>query len=392
VESAFLKHITDDPDDMVPRLVFADWLHDQHSPDLNERGEFIHLQHALSNSKVRPEDRKRLLARQKDLLTRHQGRWEESFRGLVKNCEYHNGFAERVTISVEQLFDGFADLVERTPVVRVKLSGLAPDTVPVIAELAALNQLRELDLDRRQIAPQVLRDFLSSPHLTRLRYLNLARTGVGDEGVRALLASDVFCRLRYLNLSHTGISVSGVRALVNAICNRTTDLQMLVLRGSPRVQPGAFPPLPDGLPFRLCQSLQSQLGLGVAPPQDLLTQLHASRATLTKDGRQLVDWLHTNGHAEVPRAVKLLPLPGPLRAAFTLVCERRALWRANQLGAVPLALPLEGDERTDLAATLRLLIGMAPTPAKETRALVECLLDLYLRHERGELPADGKTR
>jgi hypothetical protein len=29
---------------------------------------------------------------------------------------------------------------------------------------------------------------------------------------------------------------------------------------------------------------------------------------------------------------------------------------------------------------------------REGRALAECLLDLYRRHERGELPEDGRTR
>jgi uncharacterized protein (TIGR02996 family) len=412
VETAFLKRITDEPDDVVARLVFADWLREQDDPVLNERGEFIHLQHALAEGNVAPEDRPKLVSRQKELLERHRERWEESFRGLVGNCEYRTGFAERMTLRAEQFVDNFGELVERTPVVRVRLSGLTPDTVSFVTAVEALTRLRELDLSGTWVTAEVLGEFLASPRLTRLRSLNLARTHTGDEGVRALVASNVFRRLRYLNLSDTNLTTSGVHALVNAIYNRTPALQMLVLRGAPRLQPGAFPPVPPGLPFRLRQSLQAQIGLDQAPPQGLLARLHASRATLSGELRRWVEWLHTHGQVELPRAVKALPLPEPLRAVFTLVCHRRVVWRAKRLGSDLTALPLRerrvawkaqelgadshGLSATpgtaeDLAETVRILIGMIE-PEKEARALVGCLLDLYLRHERGELPADGKTR
>jgi len=393
VEPAFLKRITDEPDDVVARLVFADWLREQDDPALNERGEFIHLQHTLTEGNVLREGLPMLVSRQKELLERHRERWEQSFRGLVKNCEYRIGFAERVTLSAEQLVDGFSELVERTPVVRVRLTGLTPDTVSFVAAVETLGRLRELDLNRLQhVSPEVLRELLASPHLGQLRSLNLARTGVGDEGVHVLVASNVFRRLRYLNLSHAGVSVSGVHALVNAIYNRTLALQMLVLCGAPRIQPGAFLPVSHGLSFRLRQSLQSQLGLELAPPQDLLEQLHANRATLSSELRWWVEWLRTHRVGELPHAMKVLPLPDPLRQVFALVCQRRIVWRAKRLGTDPPALPLEADGLTDdLPETVRILMQMADD-GNEAQRLRDCLLDLYLRYEHGELPADGKTR
>jgi hypothetical protein len=45
----------------------------------------------------------------------------------------------------------------------------------------------------------------------------------------------------------------------------------------------------------------------------------------------------------------------------------------------------------DLAGAVSLLMRMTD-PAKESAALTDCLLDLFLRHQRGELPADGRTR
>jgi len=392
LETAFLKHITDDPDDVVARLVFADWLCEQDDPGLNERGEFIRLQYALAEKHVSEDDRVRLIRRQKELLARYRERWEEPFRGLVRNCDYRGGFAERVTLTAEQLVDGFPELVERTPVVRVRLVGLTSDTVSVIAAETSLARLRELDLTSARIAPHVFREFIASPHLGRLRALNLARTGVGDEGVRALVASTVFRRLQYLNLSDAGITATGVHAMVNAIYNRSSSLQILVLRGAPRVQSGSFPPLPPGLSSRLRQSLQAQIGLDPSVPRDFLAHLHASRETLSVELRRWVEWVRAHGCAGIPLAVKLLPLPAHVRRVFAMVCQRRIVWRATRLKTVLPAIPLMADGHSvDLPEMLRILIGMAQW-GNEARALVECLLDLYLRYERGELQSDGKTR
>lgn len=413
METAFLKHITDEPDDVVARLVFADWLREQDDPVLNERGEFIHLQHTLAEGNVRLEERKSLVGRQKELLARHREQWEESFRGLVRNCEYRIGFAERVTLSAEQLVDDFAKLAERTPVVRVRLTGLTPDTVSVVASVEELARLRELDLNQQQqVSPQVLRELLASPYLGRLRSLNLSRTSVGDEGVRTLVASPVFRQLQYLNLSRTNMSISGVHALVNAIYTRAPVLQMLVLRGASQLQPGTFPPVPPGLPFPLRQSLQSQIGLDLAPPEHLLARLHATRETLSNDFRRLVEWLHTHGTREIRRAVKTIPLPDAVREAFMQVCRRRIMWAAKRLKGDPTTFHVHERhvvlmaQQVETAGALSFKPNSLPddlaeavgllTPLvirhNETGSLANCLLDLYIRHERGDLRPDGKTR
>jgi uncharacterized protein (TIGR02996 family) len=396
VETAFLKHITDEPDDVVSRLVFADWLCEQDDLAPRERGEFIRVQHALAGKKVPPEDRTKLIARQKALLEHYREGWEEPFRGLVGHCAYRGGFAERVSLSVEQFVDHFAKLVELTPVVRVHLSGLNADTVGVVAATESLARVRELDLSGTRATADTLREFLASPHLGRLRALNLSRTSTGDEGVRALVASPVFRRLRYLNLSNAGVSTPGVHTLVNAIYNRTPALEYLVLRGAPRIPPGTFPPVPPGLPLRLRQSLQAQLGLELGVTQNLLEQLFATRETLSPGLQQWVDWLHARKPGDFRRAVKELPLPEPLRRVFTMVCQRRVVWRANRLRLTP----PEDSNSEDLSRLLKLLFEMSLIDNTETMGdlrremafPITCLLDLYLRHDRGDLPADGRTR
>jgi hypothetical protein len=188
---------------------------------------------------------------------------------------------------------------------------------------------------------------------------------------------------------------------VNVIYNRTPALQVLVLRGAPRLQPGTFPPVPHGLPFSLRQSLQSQIGLDLAPREDLLTQLHATRETLSSDFRRLVEWLHTHGIGQIGLAVKTIPLPDSVREAFTQVLRRRLAWLAKRLGTIPStvpldAVPLDAEGHLDLTATMRILsvnAQLLDSPKyNETVSMANCLLDLYVRYDRGDLPPDGKTR
>jgi len=395
----------------VSRLVFADWLSEQDDPALNERSAFIRLQHRLTQKNVPVAERTRLQARERELLERHRDRWEESFRGLVSNCEYRNGFAERVTLSVDELVHGLADLVHCTPVVRVRLRDLNASTVAAAARVRALASVRELDLNRAPLAPEVFRTLMGSPYLTRLRSLQLARTGLGDESVRALVASNAFCRLEYLNLSYTNVTVAGLIALVRAIHNRvtsgtrlfpsgdrfvplvgvirnrTTALRMIGLRGAPRLPTGSVPPLPETVPIRLRQALEAQIGLEVARRADLLARLHAERAGLSANFRLWVERLRAKGPRDLPHAVTALGLPDPLRRAFVQVCQRRVVWRANRMGFVP---PDEDSSSEDLPRLLRFLLEMADE--RDDRSLVDCFLDLYMRHERGDLPEDGRTR
>jgi uncharacterized protein (TIGR02996 family) len=63
VEQAFLRHIVEEPEDLVARRAYADWLSEQPGVEAQERGEFIALQCELAG-KVRHGGRRRLEQRQ----------------------------------------------------------------------------------------------------------------------------------------------------------------------------------------------------------------------------------------------------------------------------------------------------------------------------------------
>jgi uncharacterized protein (TIGR02996 family) len=393
MESAFLRAITDDPDDLVSRRVFADWLSEQPDAASREWAEFMQLQFTLAADQVQAEERQRLVTRQRELLERHRQAWEEPFKGLVRSCEYRNGFAERVTLDGEHFIAGFADLIQRTPVVRVRLHGLTLATAADVAAAPALAHVRELDLQHEWITAPVLGVLLRSPHLTRLRYLNLSRNELRDEGIQTLIASSVFGQLRYLNLSHVGLTFAGVRSLVNSLAARSQlALQWLTLRGAPSERtPGDYPPLPSTLPLRLRQSVQGVLGQRSPAPR-VIEELYPARATLPEDLRRWVEWLYGEKRQYLAQGLKLRPLPAEVHRALAAVCMRRAVWRADRTKAPLPAFPVDVETSAEALATAVNLLTRMADAKKEEAALADCLLDLYLRHQRGELPADGRTR
>src|SRR4051794_19420115 len=86
-DDAFLRAIIDNPDDDLPRLVYADWLDEHGDPD---RAEFIRVQCELV--RIRDEEvapvRGRLRRRQEELLERNEERWLAPFVGMVQEPRF----------------------------------------------------------------------------------------------------------------------------------------------------------------------------------------------------------------------------------------------------------------------------------------------------------------
>src|SRR4051812_32708846 len=92
---AFLQAILDDPDDDVPRLVYADWLDDQGEHD---RAEFIRTQLELARL---PEDGDRtaeLRAREETLLEFNRANWAAPLEPYAYVKAFRRGFPEAVSL------------------------------------------------------------------------------------------------------------------------------------------------------------------------------------------------------------------------------------------------------------------------------------------------------
>src|SRR5437764_386728 len=98
-EDAFLQTILDNPDDDLPRLVFADWLEEHGNP----RGTFIRLQ--CERAKLLPHDPawKELLAQEAPILRQFEAEWSKQALRCVDEVEYRRGFIEHVRVSASKL-------------------------------------------------------------------------------------------------------------------------------------------------------------------------------------------------------------------------------------------------------------------------------------------------
>jgi uncharacterized protein (TIGR02996 family) len=207
---AFLQAIVANPDDDMPRLVYADWLEERGDP----RGEFIRLQWTVAQLPAGPE-RRELEARARYLLGRHEREWLGPIRAMGIRGEatelFRGGLVESVTISTPDLLKHADELFRLAPIRHLRLFKTGRHVL-TLAALPYLAGVSTLDLanahkfdDNNHLDTAGVQALASSPYLTRLTTLDLRWNRIGDEGVGALASSPYLGRLTNLNLFDTGL-------------------------------------------------------------------------------------------------------------------------------------------------------------------------------------------
>src|SRR5579864_6959763 len=108
-DRAFLLTILEQPDELPPRLVYADWL-DEHGE--TARAEFIRLQCAGDNER-----------RQHGLLHQHGAEWAEPIFRHADSYRFHRGFIEELTIQARIFLEVGEQLFLEAPIRRLRLIG-----------------------------------------------------------------------------------------------------------------------------------------------------------------------------------------------------------------------------------------------------------------------------
>jgi len=197
--AAFLAAITADPDDDLPRLLYADWLDLRSDP----RGEFIRLQIADE-----PAGRARA-----DELQRQFGRlWAGPLRDWAYVVNFSRGFPEQVALPAEDFVQFADEIVRVAPVRRVTLIN-ARKWIPDLVRLPALRRLSALHVTGGMIEDDGVEKLAGCPHLISLRVLRLGQNGITSSGVAALAASRQLRGLTRLDLPANDIGDWGARAL-----------------------------------------------------------------------------------------------------------------------------------------------------------------------------------
>jgi uncharacterized protein (TIGR02996 family) len=138
-EREFRAAILDTPDDIAPRLVFADWLQERGDP----RGEWIALDCAPATGDETREMRRRAL------WQHHRAQWfrDDLSTELDRKIEYRNGFVHTVRLNAEQLLPLGKRMAEQ-PIDTLDVMCI-PATMAALAECSVLPRLRRLNLGNR---------------------------------------------------------------------------------------------------------------------------------------------------------------------------------------------------------------------------------------------------
>lgn len=261
-EEDFCEAIFAEPDEDLPRLVFADWLEEQGNP----RGEFIRLQCQLQDPTLPPAVREEWTFRSQQLLDDYRSEWlGEEFRFAVR-LRFERGFPVFAEINAHVLLAHAEQLFRAAPLLR----GLRLDEVhPVLGELLHLPQLlqiRHLDLSWNHLRPegaetllggarqrrwqQTLRAWFgerstatkiggseATSALQNVERLHLGSNSLGDAGVGYLAATPALAALRTLDLSDNAISDLGAQRL--AECRHWQHLVQLNLASNEIQELGA---------------------------------------------------------------------------------------------------------------------------------------------------------
>jgi uncharacterized protein (TIGR02996 family) len=258
-EEAFLRDISEHPDDDTPRLIYADWLEEHGDAD---RAAFIRTQCELARL---PEDDPHAddLAFAEDaLLNAHEERWAGLPGRVCPAVVFRRGFVDEVSLDTGTFLRHADELFRAAPLRCVRLiRGLPLDLpAPQLAACPHLARLRELDVEAPiredgvavlaasphlrsldtlilqgcyTLGPAGTRALAEAPHLSGLRCLDLScysynsSNRCGAEGVRVLAAASRFAGLTALWLESTNPGLAGVRAL--AASPHLTGLGTLVL-------------------------------------------------------------------------------------------------------------------------------------------------------------------
>ncbi len=245
---ALLAAIAAEPENDLPRLVYADWL-DENGQSI--RAEFIRLQIEIAHKEILPRAQVDLYAhlwkREHDLLEMHRDEFLgelDSHLQQPNSFGFHRGFLEWVLLDFNPFVASAIALNSLTPTPRVRLqaTGGSLDRLAAIVGSKSIVELRVIadpDLDFPENPHEFVHGLQSSVgSLRNLHLLDLEACHMGDLGLPLVFAPDTFPKLEDLDLSFNDLTDYGVHELLNT--GVPQRLKRLVLGGNPIGDAGAI--------------------------------------------------------------------------------------------------------------------------------------------------------
>lgn len=210
MSDALLKAVLVDPDDDLPRLVYADWLEENGDP---ARAEFIRTQIELANLPDHDPRYRQLEDREHELLSEHEPGWLGDEAGRMQEWEWRRGFVDEIANTAQRFQTLSKSFVDAHPFSRVRCSYSSPPaynentlTFWVINEWT--RRVSALGLSRLDIHPIELRSFLQRADLDRLVEVDFTNN-VGVDAVGEIFNASP--RTQHLRCLRLGNDSHGVR-------------------------------------------------------------------------------------------------------------------------------------------------------------------------------------
>jgi uncharacterized protein (TIGR02996 family) len=231
---AFLSAICAEPNEMVHRLVYADWL-DEHGEAA--RAEFIRLQVRRDGLPAEHPLVRWSISREAELLEVHGVTWLADLPPGLERPRWHRGFVEEIRTSPAQWVLRHTEIREKTPICRLRLTTLQQVSELVDAQperlAASLAGIEHLDLNDDPLTDGIGAAFLDLPEFPRLKSLYLRRQHLSPAGLEVLGTSGLLTSLDTLEIGFGGTTMNALSDLEPLLYSpELGKLRSLRLRGS----------------------------------------------------------------------------------------------------------------------------------------------------------------
>ena len=209
------------PNEDMPRLVYADWLEEQEEFD---RAELIRVSCELANVNPRGTRATQLRKAQNHLWERNAQTWLKRVPNGVSVTQqmFARGFVTALhNISVRSWLNHSALLLEILPALHqlhlhVDQHRVDDETMQALFRCRELEFITDLDLNSCYVSDKGAQALADSPYVKNLRSLRLIHNHVGVNGVTSLANSANLHDLRSLDLSITWTNDDALNALANS--------------------------------------------------------------------------------------------------------------------------------------------------------------------------------
>ena len=191
----FLTEIVNNPANMEPRLVYADWLIENGDP----LGEFIQAQIELAGD-CTPARKKELSRIQKSSKPKIPAKHKLAKQHLRKP-EYRHGFIEHATIGLQAFIDHGKALCQQYPLRSIQLTA-GSNKMENLIECAHLKHIEAIDFRSNDFDSQSVEVFANCEHFKNLRSVHFRSSNFGLPAAKAMANSKHLVKFESIEFSN----------------------------------------------------------------------------------------------------------------------------------------------------------------------------------------------